>query len=929
MDQPSSLADRNEINTEEFQLPTRIRTTGTFTTCEILLLALIAIVFFIGVFTALILSAHKTVTLHHAVSLGDSEEELGEAAALTLPHHQHNHTPQSNISWNPFLPLKERHPQEREEEEEGQSQPVHSDDAPMGRRKRDTYMIAASNLKFTAYDCSVPFNLTAYTIDRKLTCEADSLEKDQVSKKYLLMQRARRARITVKECSATISRMSYVCSAAGHTTLAPYDMTFSKPYYLTEEECDLAHQGTFLTPHNNPDWLRERANWVPQHQTVRRNGSTFFRWTRAGVTTYPDASDIDCEGSLWSYGHDSFYAHDTEWRRNEYAVVVDYMTLHVYERSAWLYHDSQYQKSRIVIDHNQLALPPECYLDRLSCITEVYTYLWEAPNEEQLCPLYKLRETEGVDIWEPDRSTTTYVSQDETMIRLKKGDPKSMCGSIAYETDYEQLYLTTDKEHYAYQRPVPVSEGSPFLYTNQKLHYVYEHLKTSLQTAVLAIRQESCKKDILHKAQEYANRAAEQRSVVDGDTVQIDGATFGTAAGEVWWVYHCRPILVIGRPTPGVCFDALPVHLNNRDLKRVLENRLRPTAVSDVTLSDEDVLKAKNDTATYGFFLEPRTHRLLTASVAGECVPFMSPLYQNTAGLWIEYRGGFAKHETPRTLSWAVNASVDTNLHDYYPEGGIYAGDMIRKFEKHHQARRMEQGFVQNILQGVKPAHNYGGGTSSNFYEHLPGMPSPSVLKGINSLAWFWEFIDHYGRICGLAIGTAIIIKCLTFLLGVVTRLLSTPQHPSYCIHCVGACLPSVTERLTRGRYKPKGAPGPCSELVSACANCHDLSTPRGSNVAIYDSASAGRFEAHKYQRKVMQAYKEQETLKRKEHRERSRGKLEDSELKELIVVPGQAQRVVVTPATIQEDELTLPSYHAAAYVDENVTLTTPQFQRP
>ena len=99
--------------------------------------------------------------------------------------------------------------------------------------------------------------------------------------------------------------------------------------------------------------------------------------------------------------------------------------------------------------------------------------------------------------------------------------------------------------------------------------------------------------------------------------------------------------------------------------------------------------------------------------------------------------------------------------------------------------------------------------------------------------------------------------------------------------------------------------------------------------MAIYDSASAGRFEAHKYQRKVMQAYKEQETLKRKEHRERSRGKLEDSELKELIVVPGQAQRVVVTPATIQEDELTLPSYHAAAYVDENVTLTTPQFQRP
>ena len=796
------------------------------------------------------------------------------------------------------------------------------------RQKRGS-SLPIQHLQFEAYDCSVPYNLTSVTVDRKVKCDTQNLKREQGREKtYLLLQKARRVPLEVTECVATYSRIAYVCSSAGHSTMIDKEMFINKPYVVSEEQCRKARdQGIFDTPHNEPSFYKGQHGWDPQFRKISKEGTSYIQWPRAGATSVDGHNDIDCEGSRFTFetGLATSEAKEGDWPYNDYAVVVDYLTFTIRKRSAYLYVDG-HKKERLIIDHNQLELPLNCHVQRRSCVmNNAPTYLWTVPSEDERCPLFKLRTTKGVDVISEDyRVPTTYISEDNTMVRLEKRTPaKSMCGAVVTPTEYDQLYLTEDLEHHLFQRPLPPSEGSPFLYANQKLHYSYEKLADGIEDAVLMLRTDACKRDQLKQVQEYANRAAEQRSVVDGDTVQIEGSTFATAKGEIWWVYKCRPLFVTARPTPDVCFDALPVTLSDDDLVRVLKNKKRGNAAENPEVTVTELEFAKNLTLSgLGYFLEPRTHRLLTAAVPDTCIPHLPAKYKNSLKTWIAYQGEFFSTIPPQTLSWAVTNST-FKLKPYYPDGGIYSGETVRRLEEYQQARRLEQGMVHNILKGVRQEAHQGGGTSAEppWITLVPGMPSKDVLDGINVFAWFWKFVKDYGYVCNILVGSAIMFQVVSYALGFWIRLCSTPRHPNILLHILSAFFPSVTERLTQGRYRPRGNRGPCAAMTMACFRCRELDTPDGSLADLYRPAEEAtqRFQEHK-------DYLQQEELRRRhrqaaqqEARDEKRAKMEQRvqaetrgnhhrrEIVPLQIFPGPGAVIRSSP----------PSYHDSRSGDE------------
>jgi hypothetical protein len=595
--------------------------------------------------------------------------------------------------------------------------------------------------------------------------------------------------------------------------------------------------------------------------------------------------DVHCYGS-YHINQNGLLEADTEPVHEgvkgggEEQVVVDYVTLSVHQREAFVF-DNQMGQEQIIVDHNQMILPRECPGRQGYCRTQNYrnfdsygyTYYWDEIKTQDTCKYYGLRKTKGIDVTAAEDDVITYLSQDDSMIRLRKrGFPRFQCGSIVHETDVEDLYLTEDVDSPEFQQQLPLSEASTFLYFNQKLEFIYTTLQDDMANLVLQIQVEACRKDVGNQFHRYASRAAEQRSIVDGDTVRIGGNIFGTAEGEVWWTYSCRPITVTARETPGICYDALPVHLKDEDMARYIEDRTRLlNDQSPETLTLEQLQHIRN-ASNYDLYLEPKTRRLVNTASPGLCLSVLPPLFKNTANRWLAYDdGGFSFADGPETIRLALLNLTLRQTELNFPEGGIYPGVMIRALERFHQQRRAVQGVINTITGGFLDRMGEGKnpdwkpGDQSTADQFFP-MPRIQTLAGLDALSWLWDIVGKYGDFCSLAIGTLLMYKFGCFVMGIVLRLCSVPQTPNLLLHVLGAFFPSITERLTRGAYRPKGAPGPCHEICAACMQHRDLNTPDLSDEDyVGDKSAAERFEARK---RAIAAAQAQRDLRRRQQRE-------------------------------------------------------------
>lgn len=296
-----------------------------------------------------------------------------------------------------------------------------------------------------------------------------------------------------------------------------------------------------------------------------------------------------------------------------------------------------------------------------------------------------------------------FVSSDGSMIRLKKGRPRSRCGGVLYETEFPNLFLADHDLSLGvpeFQRPLHESEMSLATYTNQQNSFLYHELVEQIQKRMRSAHQERCRLDESRRRAHYAHRAAEQHAISDGETVHLGNGQFVTAAGAVWYHYRCRAMVVKARSTSG-CFAALPVQLSEEDFDNYLRRRHLEPPSQSAPANDNELPPEADQPHLQGsdhlyvvnqnrFYLEPRTHRLLTVATPSVCASPFLPLYMNRRGQWMAYNGpDFHLAPTPEALDhikWEFSSDRDDFRFFNFAEGGFYTSEQIKRMDRFSQA---------------------------------------------------------------------------------------------------------------------------------------------------------------------------------------------------------------------------------------------------
>ncbi len=235
----------------------------------------------------------------------------------------------------------------------------------------------------------------------------------------------------------------------------------------------------------------------------------------------------------------------------------------------------------------------------------------------------------GVDLTD-SFGLTAFMSTDGSHLRLTKKEPTSRCGAIVYPTDFSELFLTAEMSYKPFLRRLHPAEISITTYSNSKDNWLFSQTTKERNKSLLALQQRQCKRDIRVRAGQHALRAAEQGALADGETASLGDGHFITSSGEVFYSYRCRPITVRARHTSdNKCYDALPVTLREADYQAYYKSRGFAEAEAKATLAQDRAqqnasappalnkdprsqLHKDQPVPRNGFFMEPKTHRLLT-----------------------------------------------------------------------------------------------------------------------------------------------------------------------------------------------------------------------------------------------------------------------------------------------------------------------------
>ena len=610
---------------------------------------------------------------------------------------------------------------------------------------------------FTAYDCSRPIGNTPVRLRPAELCGTEKATA-QRNVKYLLLQKADYVRIPIRKCAMRKTSLAFQCGVYDHQTFSPLHSAFSVPHRVSKTDCDKMWDSMeFRDIKNGPHKLRANSTNIVQYE-------------EKGRTHFDDPTHIRCNGETISWDgkdyHQMMISVQIEIEMTEEEATVD-------------------ETGEVMVYATQTILP--CKSGDGQCIAPSGTYLWEAARPETNCHLYRTREVDGIEVT-GDGDSTTFISTDGSMVRLKKLSAHSVCSHLVYSTNYQKLYLTEELGARAFGRPLHPAEMSVTTYANQQDGFLYGQLTNYIQEEFQTIVRRECEQDRSARAAALAWKAAEQEAVADGKTTSLGGAFFATAAGEVWYRYQCLAIEVRPRGTE-LCYGALPVRLNSADLERYMEVR-----------HTKEQLQARKEEGKVGwsleevpqFFLEPHTHRLTIDGIPMPCTSDFTPLYESSNGDW--YRAGkdavpvqtpgFIGDERPET--WADHFKVLAELD--FEKGGIYTSESVRAMDKFSQAPRASRGLATVL------SHQINHGAMDSSYVHASDLFSELPSFQLGFAAVFWKWTERWGHVCGIFLSVICAARLATWTTGVLLRLWTFYNKHGIDWRMVGVLFPSFEE---------------------------------------------------------------------------------------------------------------------------------------
>ena len=448
------------------------------------------------------------------------------------------------------------------------------------------------------------------------------------------------------------------------------------------------------------------------------------------------------------------------------------------------------------------------------------------PDEVENCRIYSALPSPITGQELVDAQGRKVFYQEENMIRLEKRTVVSKCGALLHQTDFSRLYLTEDLNHDLASRPIPPSEMSIVTYANQQDSFVYEEVVSLIESELAELRHQQCQREKDMRAGEYARQAAEQQASLDGETAMISENHFATAAGEVWYTYQCKPIVVLATPADD-CYSALPVRLTLTDQEDYINNRnLDLSAVNNIS-----------------FFLEPKTHRLTTIAAPIHCASPIVPLYRNRFGHWIAWDGSSLYRAVEPAIIETQNFHLDDNddedddakYRNFNFEQGIYTKTQVDNMELFSTAPRRVQDFTTTATRHIpvrrQPGQVYHG------RDIFPDIPSPDLSSRFLKLDTLWDFLAKYGETMAVIVGTTFLIKFFTWIFGVVFRLCATPITGSILLHVGGAIFPSISDYLRNKKLRKFETATPSHRFVDPPIYTIDKPTDRPNEVDEFDSS--------------------------------------------------------------------------------------------
>ena len=608
--------------------------------------------------------------------------------------------------------------------------------------------ITQEERQFEAFDCSAPGDVQIVQDEAKRPCSQKAKALTQKNITYLVLQKADLTRITIRECKVVRTVTPFYCGVYDHSTPATAYTKYRHPVPVSEEECERLHRTHVWIDVNNK-----------KHKLFR--GKTGYIHEASIGSTSSRSGHTSCKG-----GHLVL----TDGTRYKGFVVPTYFEVDLKEVEATISEDG------VTTLHVEQKILP-CKFHKHACITDKATYLWEALTEMQQCRYYGIRTMAGIDVMGEDETgekRTTFLSTDGAMTRLTHKATVSECGQVVTTTTSDNLYLTQEFRNPAFRRPLHPSEMSVVTYANSQDEFLYGELTEYIQAEFARVVENDC---IVanKKVSKYGHKAAALRAAVDGETFPLGKGTFATAAGESWYTYRCKPIIVSGRSDKH-CFGGLPVDLSPED-----ETNYRNTH------GDDNAANASSGEPR--FFIEPRSHRLTRLPVVEDCNELFSPLYRNYKGNWI--RAGPALTAAKEPIFLHIDEYIAGLPKQFdFSSGGIYTAEAVRAMEKYNQAPRAERANLRTFTR-----QSWGSPRDSNGY-FIGGLGSVAnpLTKFTNMIM---GHIRNWGMFCAGVIGVGTAIKITTWIIGIVLRLCTAPISGSPITHIFSAIMPSLGPYMT------------------------------------------------------------------------------------------------------------------------------------
>ena len=423
--------------------------------------------------------------------------------------------------------------------------------------------------KLKAYDCSEVFDVRNIEYHKEKTCiNQDDLYTSQRNVTATIIQDTQHEDMPAIRCRLRKAYTFYHCGMFSHVTPISYLNAALMPTTLPLEDCRRAHESGYLKLDDGDDYNVETLGKTTLH--VETRGGT---WLSGGSGT--------CWGEKFSTQGAEF---NSGIEYTELELEIEEITL-------------QLHRNRLHVKHDRAVLP--CPKEQESCETSTATYIWQYGKTH--CSAARTNTFRGLELTDQKKKKMVH-STDGNFVRLTLGEWTTLCGHKVITTNIDNVYIVYDYHENATSWANSEFSFDPLSIQNYVMDrddFIIGQLHKEITDVYAQVSNHRCIADDILKARYPLLTGA---PAAPRQTWQIEGNLFGQHAGQSFYTYKCKELLVVPRATT-TCYDRLPVHPAEGPRKNV--------------------------------FIDPDTHRIRQHANIMPCPEILFIKYKDITGKWI------------------------------------------------------------------------------------------------------------------------------------------------------------------------------------------------------------------------------------------------------------------------------------------------------